>query len=535
MKNLHLIVRDQFPEFVREDYPVFVAFVQAYYKWIDQRSAGSLEDIKNLDKTPEEFVQYFRSELDGFGLFNQTQQFNRLYLQKIKQIYSAKGSEQALVNILRLTRQTDATIKYPNENILRASDGKWLQTNFITVETTFGTIPNKINQFYINFQYANIAVDVEKFVVINPTKIRLYYKIRSDIVISNQQLINVNDNTGAVIYSGRVVNSPSSLTVINGGKSWRVGQVITVPGSVENTIARITQVDAEGAVLRVEIIEHGYEHTQNQLITASPYPNKPLSSTYNITSEIVSVDPVTYQHTLDVFDYTDGIEEYVSGVMSGIAYYSYFLEDYAEPYYNGERVLEVSSVFILPESNQESDITMEEWLASRATFRYIFEPVVTLRGRWLDESGLISNQSIRLEDNYYYQQFSYDIESTTSASNYIDVAQTVHPSGMKMFTTLGLIQELEFIPIGETTFPFIRLDLNDVSTINDNNIKRITKPRTDSVSSSDIISNHLDKYLTDTATISSEDTYSLNTITYESELYFDEDYVRTEINLNIGV
>lgn len=536
MNKLHLIVRDQFPDFVREDYPLFVAFVEAYYKWMDEESVGKLEDIADLDKTPEQFVEYFRLQLDAYGLFNSAVPFNKLYLQKIKEIYNAKGSEEALVNILRLVHNADTEIKYPSTQILKASDGKWQQDSFITVERVIGTLPNNITDFYVNYDFINVRVIVKKSVNVGVNKVRLYYKSSAAVSMPLEQLISINDNTGALVYSGRVIKSPTYLAVIDGGENWQLGQVIVVPGSVNNTVARVAEVDSNGAVKRVEILEHGYVHTENQLITVSPYPNKPLGSTYSISSELISVDPVAYQHTLDIFDYTDGADERTIGVMSGIGYGSYFLENYANVTYTGDEVFNVSSIAIQPEPGIETDITMEQWLASRATFRYVFDSVTALKGSWADESGQISNQSIRIQDNYYYQQYSYDIEATTNSKEYIDLANNIHPSGMKMFTTYSLVEEFQVIPSAETTFPFVRTDLLDVATIDDVRIKRIIKPRIDTVDTTENIdSKSVDKYLIDSATASSADTSSFSITTYDEEMYFAEDYVRTENTLNIGV
>lgn len=536
MNKLHLIVRDQFPEFVREDYPAFVAFVEAYYKWVEEQSVGKIETIADLDTTPEQFVQYFRTQLDAFGVFNKATPFNNLYLQKIKQIYTAKGSEKALVNILRLSRLSETEIKYPSQYILRASDGKWQQDCFITVDKVFGTLPSNITNFYVNYQSTSIRVAVKKVIQVSANKLRLYYKQTASVSISLNQLITIVDNSGTTIYSGRVSQSPSHLEIVKGGQNWQLGQVIIVPGTVTNTVARVSEVDKDGKVLRAEILDHGYLHTENQLVTVSPYPNKPLGSTYSISSELISINPVAYQHTLDVYDYTDGADEQTVGVISGIGYGSYFLENYVHPSYTGDVVIDVSSSAVQPAPGVETDITMEQWLASRATFRYVFQPVVNLKGYWSDESGQISNQSIRLHDNYYYQQYSYDIETTANTKDYIDLAQNIHPAGMKMFTTYSLVNDLEITPVAETSFPFIRLDPLDVATIDDTRIKRIVKPREDSVDPADIItSKHVDKYLIDSATASSADTFAYNRTSYDDEMYFAEDFVRTESTLNIGV
>lgn len=176
MNNLHLIVRDQFPEFVREDYPTFVAFVEAYYKWLNEpeQNPGSVDTIADLDKTPERFVEFFRNSLDSTGLFNAAAPFNNLYLQKIKQIYNAKGSEQALVNVLKYAYHANSAITYPGEQILRASDGRWNQENFITVKLKTGILPIDSQSFYINYDYNDLRVSLKRIEIIYNRTYRLY-------------------------------------------------------------------------------------------------------------------------------------------------------------------------------------------------------------------------------------------------------------------------------------------------------------------------------------------------------------------------
>ena len=145
MNNLYTIIHDQFPEFVRADYPAFVAFIQEYYKWLDAQGPGKLGQIVDIDTAPDRFVQHFRNQLDVYGLFNSSIAFDRKYLKTIKQVYGTRGSEQALVYILRAAKGAETTIQYPAEQILRASDARWIQEQFITVRTRYGTIPSTIS------------------------------------------------------------------------------------------------------------------------------------------------------------------------------------------------------------------------------------------------------------------------------------------------------------------------------------------------------------------------------------------------------
>ena len=63
---LQAVVNRQLPEFVREDYPTFVAFVEAYYEYM-QSQGVDLNELRDIDTTLDSFVQYFRS-VDKFHL-----------------------------------------------------------------------------------------------------------------------------------------------------------------------------------------------------------------------------------------------------------------------------------------------------------------------------------------------------------------------------------------------------------------------------------------------------------------------------------
>lgn len=587
MNNLHVIVRDQFPEFVREDYPVFVEFVKAYYKWLDLQSY-KLEEVVDLDKTPEQFVKYFRSELDAYGLFTDIGEINHLYLQRIKQIYSAKGSEQALINILRLVYQADTIVRYPSEQILRASDGRWDQQKFIVVQQTFGSLPETFNEFYIKYNLTDVKVKLSKYEVIGEGIVRLYFKPSNVISVDVGQLIYVYNSEGQIVYAAKIVRQPAKIKIVKGGTNWQLGQIIVIPGTVRDTVARVTEVTPQGAILNVEIIQYGFDHTENQTLITSPYPNKPLGSSFDLTVTQTSVNPAKYLYTLDVNDYLDGAIDRVQGVASGTFGSSYFLQDYVEPGYAGYIVFDNSTYNSEYEVGVQSDITIEQWLASRATLSYTYDTIVTERGNWKTDAGMLSNENIRLQDNFYYQQFSYDVEANINSTDYIELARTIHPAGMKLFTTYALGEELYVEPIAVTSFPFIKLDLFDNSEPFDSDTKLavkkpvdtanvtdfdkqiVTKKPTDSITTGDVgkqlvtkrITESLttsdvdvqtlikrkeetltvsevsaktfDKYLVDSATISSPDTSTLEVIQYNAEDYFGEGYVRIDKNLTIG-
>ena len=56
-----------FPAFYREEGPNFIAFVKAYYEWMETSGqlifhARNISDYRDLDRTLEEFIVHFKEK-----------------------------------------------------------------------------------------------------------------------------------------------------------------------------------------------------------------------------------------------------------------------------------------------------------------------------------------------------------------------------------------------------------------------------------------------------------------------------------------
>jgi hypothetical protein len=123
--NLSSIVQSQLPEFVREDYQTFIAFIEAYYKFLELNYNVDLLKTRDIDETLDEFVKYFKSEFAKD--IPQTFLNDRFLITRIKDYYLAKGTEGSFQILLALLFQKNVTIDYPSRQMLRASDGRWNQ------------------------------------------------------------------------------------------------------------------------------------------------------------------------------------------------------------------------------------------------------------------------------------------------------------------------------------------------------------------------------------------------------------------------
>jgi hypothetical protein len=456
MHSIAPIIDSQIPEHLRSDSPLFGEFVRVYYKYADSRtkSSGAIQNRvldSDIDTTLDSYVSEFYST---YGKFfpKEIALDKRNFIKILNTIYNAKGTTKALELMFKSVFNESIGISYPGEGTLRASDGVWVRENFITLVNRFGADPVDVVKLQLSNSTGDYSFETTHtdFDGVNLT--RCYFQSYSNIVFDDSQLVYQYDALGVLLYVGELVLSPATLRVEIPGQDWQIGQVIIIPGTIRNTIARVTGVSSIGAITSTEIVEAGWQHANGQLVTVSPYPNKPVSSSVEITTVITSVSPLTKTHTISINDFIDGIEENILGISDTVSGDSYFLEDYVEQGYSGQIVIAQTISQTPPSSIADtSGLTIEQWIASRATLSYQFSKVVSARGYYKTDAGQISNQSIKLQDNFFYQAFSYLIETNKDISDYSGILNALHPAGTKRFSNLAKVADIDIDATADRT------------------------------------------------------------------------------------
>ena len=167
-QHTSLLVAEQLPDFVRDDHPVFVTFIEKYYEFLSnntlmqvQTSAGDddvyyygaeaalkiIPDIGDIDTTDfSQFIQSFRKQYaptlpERLGTNTNVQ---TLYKNLIN-FYQSVGTEDSFKTLFRLLYNEEIEIYYPKDDLLIASGGDWRQQVRIKVlyVDDLGEIENK--------------------------------------------------------------------------------------------------------------------------------------------------------------------------------------------------------------------------------------------------------------------------------------------------------------------------------------------------------------------------------------------------------
>lgn len=148
-----LFVRKQLPDYVRNDYPKFVAFLEAYYEFLEneQFTSGvsqkndltnklkSLRTLTDVDQSLDLFEEQFFSTYASF-VPKDVQVDKSFLIKKLYPLYSSKGSEKSFKFLFRLLFGEEVTVTSPKTNILKASSGNWSVETILRVDKTIQTL-----------------------------------------------------------------------------------------------------------------------------------------------------------------------------------------------------------------------------------------------------------------------------------------------------------------------------------------------------------------------------------------------------------
>jgi hypothetical protein len=333
--KVSLLINKQVPEFVREEYPVFISFLEAYYEFLENKQGTQKNDlttkskelkyISDVDDSIEEFEQQFLNSYATF-LPKDTTIDKALLIKNVLPLYLSKGSEKSFKLLFRMLFGGELEINYPKNNVLRASDGRWEVENAVKVSTEIysnytGNGTNKT--FYIlgKLGFSEVSVYVNNVLQTTGYGIRKesqklvfntapannavikvgYAETLDKAIFANRRITGVRSNATATVekVSKSVVNNKTVLELYVNPKTllgeFTIGEGVTtnVFGPDNNLInVSFTTISS---LLRINIIDGGSSYNVGDpVIVASDVSSKPataiVSKTFKGTITKVTID-----------------------------------------------------------------------------------------------------------------------------------------------------------------------------------------------------------------------------------------------------
>jgi len=307
--KISTLVSSQLPFFVRNDHENFVAFLEAYYEWMEQTQgvvnvAKSMKDQLDLDKT-DIFVQQFYNNF--LPLIPQNVLVDKnLLVKNIKDFYKSRGTEKSVRFLMRILFNDEVEFYYPKKDILRASDGKWFVEDSIKISEVYinGVLDNRIQTANLLVSRRIIgltseaAATVEKLdtyyesgVLVRELKISQQTKdFSSGEYISTTYLENGNEITiEALLFAGGI----SSVKIVSPGEGYQVGETVTITGDGSGAVVIISSVST-GSLSGIGVINGGSGFQNNSQVLVSGGGGSGANGLVNLVIDDGSIHPNSY-------------------------------------------------------------------------------------------------------------------------------------------------------------------------------------------------------------------------------------------------
>lgn len=230
-KQVAQLIESQFPEMYREDGQELVAFVSAYYEFLESDDEYSYKigrqmmEIHDIDESLDRFIKHFKETyLTEFPFVFSTDK--RFTIKHITDYYRSKGSKQSLELLMRLLFNEQVDIYYPSTDVFKPSDSQWSKPYYLEVTRS------KRNRKFINNEVTGVRSGAHAIVESVVSK-RVNGKVFDVLYLSSvrgnfRTGERITDSTGEVEDAPIVKGSLTSLELILGGRDNAVGDIFNV-------------------------------------------------------------------------------------------------------------------------------------------------------------------------------------------------------------------------------------------------------------------------------------------------------------------
>lgn len=313
-KKISQYVEKQFPAFYADEGPQFIAFVKAYYEWLEQpgnvtHKARHLLEYRDIDTTMDDFILYFKEKYLKNIQFD-TATNKKLLVKHSLDLYRSKGTERSIDLFFKLVFGTAAEVQYPGERIFKLSDGVWEVPRFL--EITY----NKHNINYVGRQIIGSASGATAFVE-RYIRRRAGYGYVNLLYISSQvgtftrgEVIGIQSNGRATYTPGQtaaIIGSIESAILQDNGRDFAIGDIVSFQHSPRGVggLARVTSTGEATGLIDFILHEGGWGYTTNAQSIVSEKVATANSVVGIAGQEQIKLFDTVVQPTLEI-SFTDG-------------------------------------------------------------------------------------------------------------------------------------------------------------------------------------------------------------------------------------
>tara|TARA_B100000927_G_scaffold67159_1_gene52970 strand:- start:2927 stop:5812 length:2886 start_codon:yes stop_codon:yes gene_type:complete len=520
-RNSSFLVEEQVPEYIRNEFPVFVTFLKKYYEFMDQQSKQNDEIINytnDLDAASDNFLDKWRGALVG-DFPKSISLDKKFFYKRAKDFYEAKGSRESIQAFFRIMFGENVDITYPSKFVLRPSDAIYNQERAVKLqESEHGGAkePLDLEGRKIDLRFFETTGSVTVLKQHNATVARVEknsYQTNGLTLQRFELVLNFDDTVTEVKGPGAGATATATIsggeitgfTISNAGSGYDAAPKVLVLG--DGTGAEAVATVSGGKITAINIkdgkvgsgytgasIEFDTEDVRSYVVDDGAANND--SDIYGYLVRVLTgVSFKSYSGSASDAGFKvnqvylinetgdDGRGYATTGDGTNGAGGGYFFkhpnkaDDYTFKGGANDAYVRVTSVtsaglpdgftVINPGSTfleGSADITLlsptGETITVTITTGYLFE----YEGKFKDDRGKLSDVNV-IQDNRRFQSYSYVVKSSIQQTTWDRaIRDTVHPAGMEVFGDLLIRSVVDFRPafnIESTGYSFFVFDSDD--------------------------------------------------------------------------
>ena len=476
-------ISSQIPDHIKDDYELYEAFLKAYYEWLGSEgqslyATGNLQSFTDIDSAPEFFYNYLKDEILA-EFPDDVLADKKLLLRYAKDFYERKGTEASYEFLFKVLYNDPIHIRYPSENILKASDGKWITERILYVKEVKGNPYELESSIVYTEEGEELYTDS---VILIREGVYDVYQIKLD---STDHIFSVGDK----IYNSdhsiivETYGILKDIEVLDGGSGYNVGDLVPIndlSGVGVNAVGVVSNISSDNKINNVEVLDGGSNYRVGDQLIFEPVKGgsgavgyiseiEPQSVSQQCTTTIEteqnikldSVKHIKIKDYLKYLTYEIGSIKKVKLVAEGRGYkempYIHVSQekiyDLPEGYGAVLRASsnssgKIKSIKLLNRGVGYNDPKLIEVDLSKSgdgnavATASVYGGTVVSDGYWENNDGKLDS-TMYLQDNKYYQNFSYVIESSKSINEYKPIVNTmVHPSGTQLYGEILITDEI---------------------------------------------------------------------------------------------
>lgn len=422
-KSIKTQIQSQLPWFIKQEYPLFVKFLEYYYEWLEtldfehqyglQAIIDNFKNFKDIDKTLDELLPFFHSVY--IRLFPEKCESNtRIFIKKIFELYKSKGTIQSIEFLVYIILGKKGLVYLPKRSLAKSSNAPYGSLFFILAKPN----TNEDYSYFYDSQYSSIIIDNEIIPVQYINKINDYFLITINIdkkPIINNNIIYYNDSN-----IGIVEEILESITISNSNSGFKIGEIIKF---YNNT-------SLSPALFQIDDVEYG---------TIDLYNINDAGINYKIGDKFIATTDVEFEAIINKIGSNGEIEEIVitnnnfkipeiiqiislsnTGINCNITW-------------NSSTIGKIKSLKLISSGIEVNSQTT--LYSNKSGFDFIgnFSLIGEIKD-FYSTYNLLDKTKI-LQDNFYYQLFSYvvEIENNNNKDIYNTLNNLIHPAGFKNF------------------------------------------------------------------------------------------------------